>query len=122
MPGLIQNRTSNDRRKTLKFLFTHFVNARPHNSEQSQECIPASKAKRLPRPFHSPDLAPNDFFLFGSLQEKLTAFHRTTQDEFKSAIIRIFDKIDRETLLAVFTSWLEPLEWVIKHDREYLNK
>jgi hypothetical protein len=36
-------------------------------------------------------------------------------DELKSAVITIFNEIDRETLLAVFNSWLERLEWVNKH-------
>jgi hypothetical protein len=111
MIGLIQNMTSNSRRKTLKFFFIHLDNARPHNSKQSQECIQASKAKRLPHPVSSPDLAPSDFFIFGYLKEKLTAFHCTTRDELKSAIITIFNEIDTETLLAVFNSWLERLEW-----------
>jgi hypothetical protein len=69
----------------------------------------------LPHPVYSPDLAPSGFFLVGYVKEKLTAFHCTTRDEIKSAIITIFNEIDRETLLAVFNSWLERLEWVIKH-------
>jgi hypothetical protein len=62
-------------------------------------------AKRLPYPVYRPDLAPSDFFLFGYLKEKLTAFHCTTRDELKSVIIIIFNEFDRETLLAVFNSW-----------------
>jgi hypothetical protein len=73
-------------------------------------------------PFYSSDLAPSDFFLFGYMKEKLTAFHCTNRDELKSAIIIIFNEIDRETLLALFNSWLERLEWVIKHGVEYFNK
>jgi hypothetical protein len=115
MPGLIQNMTSSRRRKALKLFFIHIDNARPHNSKQSQECIQASKAKRLLHPVYSPDRAPSDFFLFGYLKEKLTAFHCTTRDELKSAIMTISNEIDRETLLAVFNSRLERLEWVIKH-------
>jgi hypothetical protein len=56
-----------------------------------------SEAKRLPHPDESPDRAPSDFFLFGYLKAKLTAFHCTTQDELTSAIITIFNEIDRET-------------------------
>jgi histone-lysine N-methyltransferase SETMAR len=122
MPGLIQNTISNNRRKTLKLFFTHLDNARLHNSKKSLECIQASKAKRLPHPVYSPDLAPSDFFFFGSLKEKLTTFHCTTRDELKSAIITIFNEIDRETLPAVFTLWLEWLERVIRHGGEYFNK
>jgi transposase len=110
MPGLIQNMTCSSRGKTLTLFFIHLDNAPPHNSKQSQECIQASKAQRLPHPVDSADVAPSDFFLFGYLKEKLTAFHCTTRDEFKSAIITIFNEIDRETLRAVFNSWVERLE------------
>jgi hypothetical protein len=106
----------------FKLFFIHLDNARPHNSKQSQECIHAPKAKRLPHPVHSPDLAASDFFLFGYLKEKLTAFHCPTRDDLKSAIITILDEIDRETLLAVFNSWFERPEWGIKHGGEYFNK
>jgi hypothetical protein len=78
MPGLIQNITFNNRRKTLKLFFIHLDNARPHNSKQSQQRIQASHVKRLLHPVDSPDLASSDFFLFGYLKEKLTAFHCTT--------------------------------------------
>jgi hypothetical protein len=121
MPGLIQNMTSSSRRKTLKLFFIHLDNARPHNSKQSQECIQASKAKRLLHPVYRPDFAPSYFFLFGYLREKLTAFYCTTRDELKSAIITIFNEIDRETLLAVFNPWLERPKWVTKHGGEYFK-
>jgi hypothetical protein len=93
-----------------------------HNSKQSQECIQASQAKRLPHPVSSPYLAPSDFCLFGYVKEKLTAFHCTTRDELKSAIITIVAEIDREPLLAVFHSWLEWLEWAMKRSGESFNK
>jgi hypothetical protein len=110
MPGLIQNFASNNHRKTLKFFFIHFDNARPHKCKQSQECIQASKVKRLPHSVYGPDFVPSDFFLFGYLKEKLTAFQCMTRDELKSAIITIFNETERENLPAVFNSWLQRLQ------------
>jgi hypothetical protein len=121
MPCLIRNIISNNRGKTCKLFLIHLDNARPHNSKQSQECIQASHAKCSSHPVNSPDLASNDFFLFGHLKEKLTAFHSLTGDKLKSAII-IFNEITRETLLSVFSSWRERLEWIIKHGAKYLNE
>jgi hypothetical protein len=46
------------------------VDARPHNSTSSQKCIKASNAERLPHPARSPNLNPNDFFLFGYIKGK----------------------------------------------------
>jgi hypothetical protein len=118
MPGLIQNITSNNCRKTRKSFFIQLDNARPYNSKQSQKCIQASQAKRLPYSVYRPACDPSGFFVFGYLKEKLTTFHCTIRDDPKSAIITLFNEIDRETLLAVFNSWLERLEWVMKHGGE----
>jgi transposase len=122
MPGIIGDITSHSRRKTLKNFFLHMDNATPHNSKQSQECIQASRAQRLPHPAYSPDLAPSDFFLFGYLKEKLTDFPCATREQLKIAIIEIFSGIDREILLSVFHSWMKRLKWVIKHGGEYYHK
>jgi hypothetical protein len=73
----------------------------------------------LPHPVDTADLTPSNFSLFDCLKEKLTAFHGTTRYELKSAIITIFSEMGRETLLAVFNSWLERLERVIKHVGQY---
>jgi hypothetical protein len=96
MPGLIQNITSNNRGKMFKLFFIHLDNPRPRNSKQSQEYTQTSKTKRLAYPVYSPDLATSGFFLFGYLKEILTAFHCTTRDKLKSAIITIFDEIDKK--------------------------
>jgi hypothetical protein len=96
---------SNNRRKTFKLSFVHLDNACPPNCKQPQESIQASKAKRLPHPVQSLDLAPSNFFLFGNLKEKLTGFHCPTRSELKSTISTIFAEIHRESLLAVFNSW-----------------
>jgi hypothetical protein len=75
----------------------------------------------LPHRVYRPDLAPNDFFLFGSLKEKLIAFDFTTRGDLTSVIIIIFDEIDRENLLAVFNSWVERLKRASEHGRQYFK-
>jgi hypothetical protein len=122
MPGLIQNNTFNNRRKMLKLFFIHLDNAHPHNSKQSQRCIQASKARRLPDLVYRPDLGPTDFFLFRCLKEKLTTFSCTTRKELKSVIITIFHEIDRAIVLAVFSSCFERAEWVMKHGGELFDQ
>jgi hypothetical protein len=68
------------------------------------------------------DFARSDFFVFGYLKEKLTPFSCTTRDELKSAIIIIFDEIDKEILRAVFNSWFDRFEWVIGRGGESFNQ
>ena len=44
-------------------IFLHFDNARPHAAEHE---VDEMGFKKLPHPPYSPDLAPSDFFLFGT--------------------------------------------------------
>jgi hypothetical protein len=76
----------------------------------------------LQHPADSPDRAPSDFFLFGYLKEKLIDFDCRSQEDLKSAITSIFTEIDKETLVAVFLSWIERLKWVIRKEGRYYHK
>jgi histone-lysine N-methyltransferase SETMAR len=60
----IENARSRTRRKTMKCWLIHMDNGHPHNSRRAQRCVRASGAESLPHPAYSPDLAPDDFFLF----------------------------------------------------------
>jgi histone-lysine N-methyltransferase SETMAR len=92
----------------------HLDNASPHNSRRSQECLETHRARRLQHPPHSPDLAPSAFFLFEYLKDKLTDFDSRNREDLKSAITSIFNEIDKESLVAVFLSWIERFKWVIR--------
>jgi hypothetical protein len=65
---------------------------------------------RLRHPAYSSDLAPSDFFLFVSLKEKLIDFDCRSREDPKSTITSIFTEIDKETLVAIFLSWIEWLK------------
>jgi hypothetical protein len=122
VPSVVADITSRGRRKTHKGFMTHRDSAPAHNSRLCQACIEATRAVRLPHPAYSPALAQSDFFLFGSIKEKLTEHVCTTREEPLSAIITIFSEIEKETVMAVFTSWTKGLRWVIKHKGEYYHK
>jgi hypothetical protein len=55
-------------------------------------------------------------------QRKLTEHVCTTGEELLSAIITIFSEMEKEALLAVFTSWIKRVRWVMKHQGEYYHK
>jgi hypothetical protein len=122
VPTLVEGITSHGYRKMLKGFMVHLDNPSPHNSRRSQECLGANRATRLQHPAYSPDLAPSDFFLFGYLKEKLTSFDCGSRDDLKSAITSIFSEIDKETLIAVFLSWMKRLRWVIRKKGQYYQK
>jgi hypothetical protein len=90
----------------------HLDNASPHNSRRCQECLEAHRVTRLQHPPYSPDLSPSDFFLFGYLKERLTDFDRKSLEDLKYAITSLFNETNKETLVAIFLSWIERLKWV----------
>jgi predicted amino acid racemase len=50
----------------------HMNNARLQNSGRAQRCVEASRAESLPHLAYSPDLALNEFFLFGYIKGNLS--------------------------------------------------
>jgi transposase len=69
VPSLVGIICSYSRQSSLKDLYVHLDNARPHNSSQSNNSLQATKARRMAQPDYIPDLAPSDFFLFGFLKQ-----------------------------------------------------
>jgi hypothetical protein len=74
LPSLVDDIICHRRRKTLKESLIHLGNADPHNSEQSQDYLEATKAQWLTHPPYRPDRAPTNFFSFGYIKGKLPDF------------------------------------------------
>jgi hypothetical protein len=116
---LIRNLGAHSRRRTLKGLFVHLDNARPHNSRESCECLKDFRATRIPQPAYSPDLAPSDFFLFGYLKLKLQGRTVQSRQGLILAIREVMGEISREKLISVYANWQHRLRWVIENGGEY---
>jgi hypothetical protein len=76
----------------------------------------------LSNPAHSLDLALNSSFLFGYLKEKLADIDYRSREDLKRAIAPIFNESHKETLVAIFVSWMERLKWVIRKKGRYYHK
>jgi hypothetical protein len=98
------------------------VYACPHNSGRAHGGIEASRAKHLLRPAYSPDLAPNDFFLFGYIEGKLFHYDCESRKDLMNAIAEIFNGVDQEVLLSVFEAWGNRLKELIKHEGNYCTQ
>jgi hypothetical protein len=61
--------------------------------------------RRVPHPAYSPDLTPNDFFLFRYLKTKLAGLVIRGREELISMTWQIFNEIPREKLISVYLSW-----------------
>jgi hypothetical protein len=69
-------------------------------------------------PPYGPDPAPNPFFLFGYLKEKLCGAWFTPRDDRISAIRQIFFEIPEMGVKNVFTNGITILCWVMKKGGE----
>jgi hypothetical protein len=121
VPSLADDIGSRSRRKSLKGLYVHSDNARPHNSRQSIDCPQATKARGMAQSADNPGLTPSDFFLIGDLKRKLQGIHIPGRERLKSEIIRILGGIGPDLLISVFEDWIKRLEWVVQNGGEYYN-
>jgi hypothetical protein len=106
VPSLVEDICSGSGRRSLKAFYVHLDNAGPHNSRQSNDCLQGTKARRMPQPAYSSDLALSDFFLFGFLKRQLQGVHLADREAFESRICQVFGEIEREVLISVFVEWM----------------
>jgi len=102
------------RRKVFRL---HIENAKPHNSKSSIQCLEDNKLKRLPHPPYSPDVAPSDFYLFGTVKHRLEGCMGETVEDLKENVSEILSTISEEELMAAFLNWMERLQQVIDNGR-----
>jgi hypothetical protein len=74
-----------------------------------------------PHPASSRELAPSDFLLFGHIRRKLIKYDIHDRQSLSCTITLIFDETGHETLMPVET-WINRLERVIQHEREYFHQ
>jgi histone-lysine N-methyltransferase SETMAR len=101
--------------------WVHPDNARPHNVKVSTHFIALNRMKEVLHPPYSPDLAPSDFFLLGSVKRKLRGCHAESPSEFVIRIRVILSEIPRETLNAVFLESIERPRKCIDTNGEYVG-
>jgi hypothetical protein len=85
----------------------HFGNAPIGNSKVVTEKLDEQNLKRMPHPAHSPDLSPCDFFLFGSLKDKLTDKQYTRPEKRFADVTTIISEIPSDLISRVFATWQE---------------
>ena len=97
-------------------------NARPHTAAITQQTVEQLGWTVLPHPPYSPDLAPSDYHLIGTLKKPLRGKHFADVQEMKAAV----DQWIRETPKEFFTSGLRNLEkrWkkCISINGDYIEK
>jgi hypothetical protein len=71
----------------------HVYNARPRNSTRSVQCINNRKNKRMSYPSYSPNIAPSDFCLFGTVEQPLQTCQGRSFEELRENTREIMGSI-----------------------------
>jgi hypothetical protein len=72
-----------------------------------------------PQRSYSPDLAPLDFFLFGSRKTKMLRFEFDSPEALLDWIKAESQRVHSESLEGVFESWIIRVQKCVKRDDDY---
>jgi hypothetical protein len=97
----------------------HMDNVRLHNSRKSLQCVADNKFERIPHPPYSPDIAPSDFSLFGTVKQRLQTCEGRSFKEFPKNGHEILKFIGPDDLEATMRAWMERLRKVIATGGDY---
>ena len=103
-------------------IWLHLDNCKVHNSKATQKEIELSTFQRAPHPPYSPDLAPSDFYLFGTIKGKLRGQSFQTREALYEAINEKINEISPSERMRVFDEWKERCQWVYEHKGLYFQK
>jgi histone-lysine N-methyltransferase SETMAR len=111
-------RKSNRRRQII----LHQDNTNSHTSAQTSAYLSTQNIKLIGHPPYSSDLAPNDFFLFPTVKDKLRGQRFSTPEEvvdaFKNHVLELpFAKWQK-----CFSDWFKRMEKCINYHGEYFKK
>ena len=106
-------------RRTSKIRL-HFDNAKPHVSKKTTMKMEELRLGRLPHPAYSPDISPNDFFLYGYMKSRLVGRTHPDSSALFASIKEIFFDIQKSTWERVFMEWIDRLNRVIDCGGEYI--
>ena len=111
-------RKTNKRRRIV----LHHDNASSHTSAQTSDYLSTQNIELMGHPPYSPDLAPNDFFLFPSVKNKLRGQRFSSPEEAIEAFKFHVLKIPHSEWNKCFENWFKRMQKCIDHRGEYFEK
>lgn len=102
-------------------LMIHFDNAPSHSSKIVKDFLKISHLFKLDHPAYSPDLAPCDFGLFGTMKEYFEDKEFETEEELFEAIMEFFNGKSKEFWISLFDTWIKRLEKCIEVNGNYFK-
>ena len=104
LPKLESFALPDGREKHSRKWLLHYDNAPVHKSKLTTESIDNSNFELLPNPPYSPDLAPLDFAIFGTIKEKMPYAQYLDEEDLLSQIKKILNEFDNEQIKIIFKS------------------
>ncbi|UYV68030.1 hypothetical protein LAZ67_5002865 [Cordylochernes scorpioides] len=100
----------------------HHNNARPNTAHLVTSFLAKNGTQILPQPPYSPDIAPNDFFLFPKLKAVLKGRHFDTRDDIIEKSLLALKSIPKEAYKNCFDNWEKRWCWCVEARGDYFEK
>ena len=110
-----------DVKKKRKVMYIHFDNAPAHSSCVVKDYFKSSLLKQLPHPPYSPDLAPCDFGLLGTMKETFQGLSFDSEEDLIEAIKNFFNEMPPQFWENIFNNWIERLHKCICAAGDYFE-
>ena len=101
-------------------MLLHFDNAPSHNAKVVESFIAKTTFERIPHPPYSPDLAPSDFGLFGTVKDYFRGREFESEEEILSAINEFLTSKSKQFFKSLFENWEKRLKRCIELDGDYV--
>lgn len=98
----------------------HYDNSPCHKSKKVNDFLLSSNFRTMAHPAYSPDIAPSDFGLFGTIKKMLEGVEHRTVEELQDHIIKILDDFTPEFWNSLFMEWIERLKQIIHTNGNYI--
>lgn len=103
-------------------IILHHDNASSHTSAQTSDYLSSENIELMGHPPYSPDLAPNDFYLFPTIKNKMRGHRFSTPEEaveaFKSHVL----EVPQSEWKKCYENWFHRMQKCIDHQGEYFEK
>jgi [histone H3]-lysine36 N-dimethyltransferase SETMAR len=119
LPQVIEEIRKTSKRRRI---ILHHDNASSHTAARTKEFLEAQNIELMDHPPYSPDLAPNDFFLFPHIKNKLRGQRFTTPEEAVEAFKTYVLEVPQSEWQKCFDNWFKRMQKCVDLHGEYFEK
>ena len=110
------------RPKKAAAVFFHHDNAPPHRAARVHQFFDDNNFEVVSHAPYSPDLAPNDFWLFPTLKDNLRGHTFSSLSALVTAIFQWSQRTPKDAFAAAMQSWRQRCEKFVRLQGDYVEK